>query len=206
MENDENGTSSFDSLEEYKEYFEPIFRADSEFSQKFIPLAKQILLKNIVIIYSHEHHATQQDKENDLQGKDGTVVFPRVPPPFGIRVRRDTEKYLSYGDFTIDTKEWRINLEDKYYVYGYGIENPIKFRLWVLIDYQGLRKVEKLGKIHGKLMPNRDHSLVDFWCFKLSEMFKLGVILDWDGEKQLIEQILGKDALKPRNLQLTNFV
>jgi len=204
MENNDNEIPSFNSIDEYKEYFEPIFRIDCKFSQQFMPLANQILLKNIATIYNHERHETPQDKENDLRGRDRTIVFPKLP--CGIRVRRDKPKYLSEGDFTIDTKEWQINLDDKYYVYGYGIENPIKFRLWVLIDYQGLRKAEKAGKICGKLMSNRDHSFVDFWCFKLSEMFKLGLILDWNGEKELIEQILGKDALKPRNVQLTSFV
>jgi len=205
MESDDELPVSFDSLEEYKKYFESIFISDTGFSEQFRPLAKRILLQNVAIIYDHERHETKEDKQKDLQGIDDTIRI-NCKVPCALRVRRDKPKYIAKGDFTIDTKEWRIGIEKRYYVYGYGIQKPPRFRLYVFFDYSALKKAERLGKIKGKLEHNYDHSRVPFWCFKLSEMFEIGLILDWGGEKQLIEQILGKDALKPRNLQLTTFV
>jgi hypothetical protein len=204
MENNEEDELTFNSLDEYKEHFNFIFTQDVAFSQLFRHTARQIIVKNLALIIDHERHEKEDDWQKDLQGIDMTV---KVDLPIGLRVRRDKPKYIAWADFSVDDKEFAEG-KSKYYVFGYGNEQTKQLRFYILFNYQKFKELVLKGiiKRHDRRR-NKPHSLVYANYYKIKDLYKNNLIMDYDGESDLIEQILGKEALKnPRNRRITSFI
>jgi hypothetical protein len=205
MENNERDERVFASLDEYKEHFHFIFTADIAFSRLFTLAANQIIVKNFALLVNHERHETENDLQKDLQGIDRSVKLPNLEG-FGLRVRRDKPNYIAWADFTVDDKEW-IEGKSKYYVYGYGNSETKQFRFYILFNYQKLKElVEKATIKRRDRRPNKDHSRVYLNCYGIKDLYNNDLILDYGGEPDLIEQILGKEALENRNRRITSFM
>jgi len=172
--------------DEYREAFEKVFTNDLAFSRKFSDIIDKILLKNLAQIRNHEKRKTNEDIKADNLGYDRTIYVPKIP--IGVRMRR--EFYWNYFDFTVDTKEWNRSTYPNFYFYGYGNEDSLKIKFYILFNYKEFKCLVEKKLIEGKLCKNTEHSLVLFWAFSLTDILKKCKVIDYEGDIPSLEDFV----------------
>ena len=177
--------------DEYKRQFEPVFTSDVRFSRTFARHANAIVIRNLVEINDHEKRLTEEDCIKDSEGKDRSFSVPKTS--YGVRVRRS--KWVQKAEFTMDTKEWENSTNPDYYVFGYADISEKELLFHMLWDQRQFLKLAKPGKIKHGIEQNKDHSLVLFLTFKLTDIYDQCDILECGGNSpETIREILGDNS------------
>jgi len=175
-----DGETKLNNLEEYKAHFQPVFTKDLNFSKKFYKETNAIIMRNLSFLINNETNNLEQDQK----GYDRTLKIPTIN--YGVRIRR--QQYQHYWEFTVDEQEWRKPTYPHIYLYGYGELNdqqkPKPLSAYILFDYQKFRKLAKQNIIKHSIQQNQKHSLVRFLCFKLEDIFKHNLVIDYSGNAQ----------------------
>lgn len=172
----------------YKEQYCEIFNKDFDFNKEYSKDANKIILQELAIIIDYEAKTTGQPHPMDLEGYDRQI---NVTFGFGVRTRKIND--VRFAEFTVDLKEWKHQINDPHYYYFYAFAQkppmPHKINFWLLLDYRQLKKLVNQDKIKPSVNQNRKHSLVNFYGFKILELFTHNLIIAYDGDPEVINQI-----------------
>ncbi|MFA5365597.1 MAG: hypothetical protein WC325_10505 [Candidatus Bathyarchaeia archaeon] len=176
------------ATDDYKVRYGKAFKDDFAFSKEYSRDANQILLKELSTIINYETQVNGQPHPLDQQGYDRKINLS-----FGFGVRTRDKKYLWLAEFTVDYKEWQHDVKDPhyYYFYAYAQRPPElhKLNFWMVFDYRRLKQVCGQGLIKPSQGKNKEHSTVGFLGFSILDLYKNNLIIAYDGEPQILENL-----------------
>ena len=170
---------------DYQQQYKEQFRSDLSLSKEYSKDANSKLLQDLGKILNYETDFNQQPHPLDLQGYDRKISLDFS---FGIRVRLIQK--ASFADFTVDFKEWSHEISDTHYYYYYAyVEHPqIKHKVYfyMIFDYRKLKQLAKEQKIKPIIGQNNKHGLVKFQGFKIKDLFQNNLIINYEGQPDIL--------------------